>query len=86
MQTCNAPSLYMQGREKKVLGQYTWIYQKKVQGQYTWIYHLVKDTIRNPRNRVSSRSGARTPVIPTKNAVLATENKQDQVWVSWYRH
>jgi len=38
-------------------------------------YHLVKDTIRNPRNTVSSRSGARTPVIPTKKAVLVTQKK-----------
>lgn len=30
------------------------------------LYHLVKDTIRNPRKTVSSRIGARTPVIPTK--------------------
>lgn len=33
-------------------------------------YHLVKDTIRNPRNTVSSRTGAKTPVMPTKQAVL----------------
>ena len=33
-------------------------------------YHLVRDTIRKPRNTVSSSSGARTPVMPTKQAVL----------------
>ena len=34
------------------------------------IYHLVREVIKNPRNTVSSRSGARTPVMPTKQAVL----------------
>jgi hypothetical protein len=38
-------------------------------------YHFVKEAIRNPRNTVSSRSGARTPVIPTKKAVLITSKK-----------
>jgi hypothetical protein len=38
-------------------------------------YHLVKDTIRNPLNTVSSRSGAKTPVIPTKKVVLATQTE-----------
>ena len=34
------------------------------------LYHLVSVTIRNPRNTFSSRIGARTPVIPIKQAVL----------------
>jgi hypothetical protein len=33
-------------------------------------YHLVKEVMKKPRNTVSSRSGAKTPVIPTKQAVL----------------
>lgn len=32
--------------------------------------HIVKDTIRNPRNTVSSKIGARTPVMPSRQAVL----------------
>lgn len=34
------------------------------------IYHIVKDTIRNPLNTVSSKIGARTPVMPSRQAVL----------------
>lgn len=34
------------------------------------MYHFVSDTKKNPRNTVSSRIGARTPVMPTKQAVL----------------
>jgi hypothetical protein len=34
------------------------------------IYHIVRDTIRNPRNTVSSRMGAKIPVMPSKQAVL----------------
>ena len=33
-------------------------------------YHLVRDVIKKPRKTVSSRSGAKTPVMPTKQAVL----------------
>jgi hypothetical protein len=37
--------------------------------------HIVKDTNRNPRKTVSSRTGARTPVIPSKQIVL--QKKKD---------
>lgn len=34
------------------------------------MYHLVRDTIKNPRKTFSSRRGAKTPVMPSKQAVL----------------
>jgi len=38
-------------------------------------YHLVREVIRNPRNTVSSRIGAKTPVMPNKQAVLPQPHK-----------
>ncbi|GER49503.1 LRR and NB-ARC domains-containing diseaseresistance protein, partial [Striga asiatica] len=35
-----------------------------------WYYHLVRETIKNPLKTVSSRIGARTPVMPTKQALM----------------
>lgn len=34
------------------------------------MYYLVRDTMRNPRKMVSSRTGAKTPVMPSRQAVL----------------
>jgi len=44
-------------------------------------YHLVREVIKNPRNTVSSRSGARTPAIPTKQAVLQQKINTINHWL-----
>lgn len=39
------------------------------------LYHLVRETIKNPLNTVSSRIGASTPVMPSREAVLHKKKK-----------